>query len=164
MCFGPLKWLVQDADLGSIAVLLEAPLDKTPFDDSRKQNNSVLLTIDLTKAVADEAIENRNSVVVAYRKLHLIHSRCDDCDCARLNKSTTTNHVNRPYHFPWPQVAHLRRLPTALPPPPSTAWNQRLLPAHSRRHRPKRHGRLALRRSNRQLQTRQATQGNYRSM
>lgn len=43
-------------------VLLEAPLDP-----SRRQKNSVLLTIDLTKAVADEAIKNHNSVVVAYR-------------------------------------------------------------------------------------------------
>lgn len=30
--------------------------------------NSVLLTIDLTKAVADEAIERSDCVVVAYRK------------------------------------------------------------------------------------------------
>lgn len=30
--------------------------------------NSVLLTIDLTKAVADEAIERKDCVVVAYRK------------------------------------------------------------------------------------------------
>ena len=65
---------MQNADLESIAVLLEAPFDKT--DDSRKQKNSVLLTIDLTKAVADEAIKNRNSVVVAYRKLHSISPEC----------------------------------------------------------------------------------------
>ena len=30
--------------------------------------NSVLLTVDLTKAVADEAIERADSVIVAYRK------------------------------------------------------------------------------------------------
>lgn len=30
--------------------------------------NSVLLTIDLTKAVADEAIERKDCVVVSYRK------------------------------------------------------------------------------------------------
>lgn len=30
--------------------------------------NSVLLTIDLTKAVADEAIERKDCVVVAYRE------------------------------------------------------------------------------------------------
>lgn len=49
----------------SMTVLLEAP-----FDKSRIQKNSVLLTIDLTKAVADEAIKNQNSVIVAYRKTH----------------------------------------------------------------------------------------------
>jgi len=29
--------------------------------------NSVLLTVDLTKAVADEAIERNDSIVIAYR-------------------------------------------------------------------------------------------------
>lgn len=48
-------------------MLLEAPLDTS--DAPRRQKNSVLLAIDLTKAVADEAIENKNSVIVAYRKL-----------------------------------------------------------------------------------------------
>lgn len=43
-------------------VLLEAP-----FDHRRRQINSVLLTVDLTKAVADEAIERGDSIVVAYR-------------------------------------------------------------------------------------------------
>ena len=32
--------------------------------------NSVLLTVDLTKAVADEAIERADSIVIAYRKLN----------------------------------------------------------------------------------------------
>ena len=42
-------------------VLLEAP--------SRPHlNNSVLLTIDLTKAVVDEAIERKDSIIVAYRE------------------------------------------------------------------------------------------------
>ncbi|KXG53011.1 NGG1p interacting factor 3, NIF3 [Penicillium griseofulvum] len=50
-------------------LLLEAPIDKTPFDKSRKLNNSVLLTIDLTTAVADEAIEKRHSVIVAYHPI-----------------------------------------------------------------------------------------------
>lgn len=45
-------------------VLLEAP-----FDPIRRQMNSVLLTIDLTKAVADEAIERKDCVVVSYRML-----------------------------------------------------------------------------------------------
>jgi putative NIF3 family GTP cyclohydrolase 1 type 2 len=48
-----------------MVVLLEAP-----FDYSRKQRNSVLLAIDLTTAVADEAIGKQCSVVVAYRMLH----------------------------------------------------------------------------------------------
>lgn len=43
-------------------VLLEAP-----FDPIRRQMNSVLLTVDLTKAVADEAIERKDCVVVSYR-------------------------------------------------------------------------------------------------
>jgi len=33
--------------------------------------NSVLLTVDLTKAVADEAIERKDCVVVAYRVVPL---------------------------------------------------------------------------------------------
>ena len=45
-------------------VLLEAP-----FDPIRRQMNSVLLTIDLTKAVADEAIARKDCVVVSYRML-----------------------------------------------------------------------------------------------
>lgn len=44
-------------------VLLEAP-----FDPSRRQKNSVLLAIDLTTAVADEAIKRRDSAIVAYRE------------------------------------------------------------------------------------------------
>lgn len=44
-------------------VLLEAP-----FNPIRRQNNSVLLTVDLTRAVADEAIARKDSVVVAYRE------------------------------------------------------------------------------------------------
>lgn len=48
--------------LMSFAVLLEAP-----FDPSRRQKNSVLLAIDLTTAVADEAIRRKDSAVVAYR-------------------------------------------------------------------------------------------------
>lgn len=44
------------------AVLLESP-----FDPIRRNVNSVLLTIDLTKAVADEAIERRDSIIISYR-------------------------------------------------------------------------------------------------
>lgn len=44
-------------------VLLEAP-----FDPSRRQRNSVLLTVDLTKAVAEEAIDRNDSIIVSYRR------------------------------------------------------------------------------------------------
>lgn len=47
-------------------MLLEAP-----FDPLRRNKNSVLLTVDLTKAVADEAIERNASIVVAYRRCPL---------------------------------------------------------------------------------------------
>jgi len=52
----------KELPIDSMAVLLEAP-----FDPLRRQMNSVLLTVDLTKAVADEAIERNDSIVVAYR-------------------------------------------------------------------------------------------------
>lgn len=48
-------------------VLLEAPARP-------HLKNSVLLTVDLTKAVVDEAIERKDSVIVAYRKY--LFSRC----------------------------------------------------------------------------------------
>ncbi|KAI4152448.1 MAG: hypothetical protein L6R39_001824 [Caloplaca ligustica] len=51
-----------DQSFDNTGLLLEAP-----FDPIRRQMNSVLLTIDLTKAVADEAIERKDCVVVAYR-------------------------------------------------------------------------------------------------
>ena len=56
--------MVRKQELMRWIVLLEAP-----FDPIRRQMNSVLLTIDLTKAVADEAIERKDCVVVSYRKL-----------------------------------------------------------------------------------------------
>lgn len=46
-------------------VLLEAPYN--PHGSRTLQKNSVLLTVDLTKAVADEAIQRRDSVIIAYR-------------------------------------------------------------------------------------------------
>lgn len=49
-------------------MLLEAP-----FDPSRRQKNSVLLAIDLTTAVADEAIKRRDSAIVAYRETPTIY-------------------------------------------------------------------------------------------
>ncbi|KAJ5363174.1 hypothetical protein N7541_004018 [Penicillium brevicompactum] len=53
-----------DKSFDNTGLLLEAPLDP-----SRLQKNSVLLAIDLTTAVADEAIKNKNSVVVAYHPI-----------------------------------------------------------------------------------------------
>ena len=53
-----------DKSFDNTGLLLEAP-----FDPSRRQSNSVLLTIDLTKAVADEALASKCSVVVAYHPI-----------------------------------------------------------------------------------------------
>ncbi|KAJ5206109.1 NGG1p interacting factor 3 NIF3 [Penicillium cf. griseofulvum] len=58
-----------DKSFDNTGLLLEAPFDQTPFDKSRILNNSVLLTIDLTTAVADEAIKERHSVIVAYHPI-----------------------------------------------------------------------------------------------
>ncbi|EAW06877.1 Nif3-like dinuclear metal center hexameric protein [Aspergillus clavatus NRRL 1] len=53
-----------DKSFDNTGLLLEAP-----FNPARRQKNSVLLTIDLTKAVADEAIKRKDSVVVAYHPI-----------------------------------------------------------------------------------------------
>lgn len=53
-----------DKSFDNTGLLLEAP-----SNPARKLKNSVLLTIDLTQAVADEAIENKHSVVVAYHPI-----------------------------------------------------------------------------------------------
>ncbi|KAL4780242.1 GTP cyclohydrolase 1 type 2/Nif3 [Aspergillus varians] len=53
-----------DKSFDNTGLLLEAP-----FHHARRQRNSVLLTIDLTKAVADEAIARRDSIVVAYHPI-----------------------------------------------------------------------------------------------
>lgn len=50
-----------DKSFDNTGLMLEAP-----FDPLRRQMNSVLLTVDLTKAVADEAIERQDSIVIAY--------------------------------------------------------------------------------------------------
>ncbi|KAJ9623950.1 hypothetical protein H2203_005396 [Taxawa tesnikishii (nom. ined.)] len=50
-----------DKSFDNTGLLLESP-----FDPLRRQMNSVLLTVDLTKAVADEAIERNDSIIVAY--------------------------------------------------------------------------------------------------
>lgn len=53
-----------DKSFDNTGLLLQAP-----FYPQRRNLNSVLLTIDLTKAVAEEAIENKHSVVVAYHPI-----------------------------------------------------------------------------------------------
>ncbi|EXJ73693.1 uncharacterized protein A1O5_03455 [Cladophialophora psammophila CBS 110553] len=54
-----------DKSFDNTGLLVEAP-----FIPSRPRNrNSVLLTVDLTRAVADEAIENNHSVIVAYHPI-----------------------------------------------------------------------------------------------
>jgi len=53
-----------DNSWDNTGLLLEAP-----FVPSRRQSNTVLLTIDLTKAVADEAIALKSSIVVAYHPI-----------------------------------------------------------------------------------------------
>ncbi|KAF4554530.1 NIF3-like protein [Elsinoe fawcettii] len=49
-----------DKSFDNTGLLLESP-----FDPIRRQMNSALLTIDLTKAVADEAIERNDSIIIA---------------------------------------------------------------------------------------------------
>ncbi|KAJ5087388.1 hypothetical protein N7456_011004 [Penicillium angulare] len=53
-----------DKSFDNTGLLLEAP-----FDPTRRQKNSVLLTIDLTTAVADEAIRRSDSAIVAYHPI-----------------------------------------------------------------------------------------------
>ncbi|KAK5278062.1 hypothetical protein LTR16_009039, partial [Cryomyces antarcticus] len=53
-----------DKSWDNTGLLLEAP-----FDPLRRQMNSVLLTVDLTKAVVDEAIERNDSLIVAYHPI-----------------------------------------------------------------------------------------------
>ncbi|KAE8365342.1 FAD binding domain-containing protein [Aspergillus caelatus] len=53
-----------DKSWDNTGLLLEAP-----FNPTRRQKNSVLLAIDLTKAVADEAIARKDSAIVAYHPI-----------------------------------------------------------------------------------------------
>ncbi|KAJ5631019.1 uncharacterized protein N7484_011119 [Penicillium longicatenatum] len=53
-----------DKSFDNTGLLLEAP-----FEPSRRQKNSVLLAIDLTTAVADEAIRRQDSAIVAYHPI-----------------------------------------------------------------------------------------------
>jgi hypothetical protein len=61
-------WMCVTTHLDSESLILtKSVLLEAPFDPLRRQMNSVLLTIDLTRAVADEAIERKDSVIIAYR-------------------------------------------------------------------------------------------------
>lgn len=53
-----------DNSWDNTGLLLEAP-----FNPSRRQSNTVLLAIDLTKAVADEAIALNSSIIIAYHPI-----------------------------------------------------------------------------------------------
>ncbi|OAT03637.1 NGG1 interacting factor Nif3 [Blastomyces gilchristii SLH14081] len=53
-----------DKSFDNTGLLLESP-----FSFTRRQKNSVLLTIDLTKAVANEAIERGDSIIIAYHPI-----------------------------------------------------------------------------------------------
>nr|POE74366.1 ngg1-interacting factor 3 [Quercus suber] len=68
----------------SISSRMSTPVATAPFSRavvdamrklSRRQRNSVLLTVDLTRAVADEAIRRKDSVIVAYRKSHSAYTQ-----------------------------------------------------------------------------------------
>ncbi|KAI9840896.1 MAG: hypothetical protein M1837_001223 [Sclerophora amabilis] len=53
-----------DKSFDNTGLLLEAPTR-----EDKSQNNSVLLAIDLTREVAEEAIQRRDSVIVAYHPI-----------------------------------------------------------------------------------------------
>lgn len=68
--------------------------------------NSVLLTIDLTKAVADEAIERNDSIVIAYRMYRKRGIR----GAARFHESYLTSRVKRrSHHLPRTQELDFKR-------------------------------------------------------
>lgn len=65
--------------------------------------NSVLLTIDLTKAVADEAIERNDSVIIAYRMLYR-------CIGRRVDRQVLTGEMKRrSHHLPWSEELDVER-------------------------------------------------------
>lgn len=79
-------------------MLLEAP-----FDPLRRQMNSVLLTVDLTKAVADEAIERKDSLIVAYRKYSFLTVH-----------NSTAYHITRSNYIQGPKISYYGRQPAAI--------------------------------------------------
>lgn len=90
----------------SIVVLLEAP-----FDNSRKQRNSVLLAIDLTTAVANEAIEKKCSVVVAYRMPHYSSLKISAPSTNTFQQTRLSSAASNPSPSPTPSKS------------PSSAWH-----------------------------------------
>ncbi|KAI9676895.1 MAG: hypothetical protein M1817_006734 [Caeruleum heppii] len=57
-----------DKSWDNTGLLLESP-SPPPSSQTIKKNNSVLLTVDLTRAVADEAIERGDSVIISYHPI-----------------------------------------------------------------------------------------------
>lgn len=97
--------------------------------------NSVLLTIDLTKAVADEAIERNDSVIVAYRVYLLEH-------CIWKWKVHLTGTMKRrSHHLPRTQELDLERYAAGES---TTIGGRRDQCEHSSRPRPWRHIRLTI--------------------
>lgn len=90
-------------------MLLEAP-----FDPLRRQMNSVLLTVDLTKAVADEAIERKDSVIVAYRKYSFLPVL-----------SSTAHHIARSDYIQGFKIPYYGRQPAAISTQASRRGHQR---------------------------------------
>lgn len=79
--------------------------------------NSVLLTVDLTKAVADEAIERKDSVVIAYRTL--IPAVCLSFHVRHVDTAYRSHHLQRPQEF------DLQRHTTNQPPASCRRGHQR---------------------------------------
>jgi hypothetical protein len=100
-----------------VKVLLEAPY--------RHQHlkNSVLLTVDLTKAVADEAITRGDSVIIAYRLLPTAGTQLG----IQLLTSPRSN------HFPATEVSYSSQFPATLPPSTGSRRHQRVQSSYSGR-------------------------------
>ena len=128
-----------------MTVLLEAPHRKG------YNNNSVLLCVDLTKGVADEAIRRKDSVVIAYRECFHI-SLPPASGVSSILSSVLSSIVyissfgfgpgrltqNRPDHLPRTKVSDFRKHATTVLTSPSSGGYLRLFPPHSRRRRPRR--------------------------
>ena len=84
-----------------MTVLLEAPHRKG------YNNNSVLLCVDLTKGVADEAIRRKDSVVIAYRKLPLPPLLPSIIYISFITTKVGRLIQHRPHNLPRLEVAHI---------------------------------------------------------